>query len=450
LSRIRPEAAKIAKRHSDTHPQIFRYKQLANAAGAEVDCMKTTYKRAPGPCVFLMLLAICAGMHFGCAAGNRAKERPADEDAGSALSSGEPKDPRLSIRYAKVFTIEQRRGYRIVRVLSPWRNAKTACTYVLAPRGMRIPDMEAGAIRVTTPVRRIVVTSTTHVAYLAMLGLEDAIAGIVGCKRVATPSVAARIRAGFIKEVGDGSGMTDEVDMEQLFILQPDLIMAYGMGNPEFDRQDKIQEAGFTVALNAEYMETTPLGRTEWLKFIAAFFDKDKEAERLFDAIARRYESLAAKTRSAGRRPTVFCGENFRGVWHVPGGGSYMAALLRDAGAAYIWADDADPGNIPVSVETILERAQNADVWLDPGLCRSREELAGKDERGAYFRAFRTGRVFNNNARMNAGGGNEIWETGVANPDRVLADLISIFHPELLPHHRRTWYWQLPEKESRP
>jgi iron complex transport system substrate-binding protein len=234
--------------------------------------------------------------------------------------------------------------------------------------------------------------------------------------------------------------------MERLINLQPDLIMTYGIGDPQLDQQGKLEEAGFKVAINGEYMETTPLGRTEWVKFIAAFFDKDVEAERLFADIARRYEAQAAKARAARERPTVFSGANYRGVWHMPGGNSFEARFLSDAGADYLWKDDHSIGSIPMNVETVIARAKDADIWLNPEACRSRSELLGEDERYAVFRAFLTGRVYNNNAKINAGGGNDVWETGIAHPDRVLADLVSIIHPELLPGQERTWYRQLPEK----
>jgi iron complex transport system substrate-binding protein len=389
---------------------------------------------------------LCAGLACGC----NSASRPAAIRRNAAGVSVQPLDAAkglsASIRYAKAFSLEQCDGYRKLHVLSPWRDSKTVFTYVLVPRGRSVPQAEPGSMVVQTPVQRIVISSSTHVAYLAMLGLEDKIAGIVGCKRIITPQVAARIRSGRIVDVGDGSDMYDNFNMERLVDLQPDLIMVYGTGYSEFDRQDKLLEAGFRVALNAEHMETTPLGRTEWLKFIAAFFDKDAEADRLFADIAGRYQNLAAMTRTIRNRPTIFCGSNFRGIWHVPGGRSYTAAFIHDAGARYLWDDDKSAGDMPVNAEAVLSRAGVADFWLNPGMCRSMEELSGEDERFALFQAFRAGRVFNNNARMDPGGGNDFWETGVANPDRVLADLISIFHPELLPRHQRSWYWQLPGK----
>lgn len=362
--------------------------------------------------------------------------------------AGRPGGALSTIRYARGFTLERRPGYRLLRVLSPWRNARTSFAYALVERGAPVPEIEPGATLVETPVRRIVLGSTTFIPYFALLGLEDAIVGISGCRMVDTPSVAARIRSGRILEVGDGAGSAKGFNLERLVGLQPDLVMLYGTGDPQYDQHGKLAEGGLRPALNSEYMETTPLGRSEWIKFIAAFFNKEEAAERLFGELASRYQALAARTRSVATKPSVFCGANHRGSWYVPGGDSYVAAFLRDAGAEYVWKDDPSAGSMVVNAESVLARGRDAEFWLNPGVARSREELAAEDERHSVFRSFRSGRVYNNNARMDAGGGNDIWETGVSNPDKVLADLISIFHPELLPGHRRTWYWQLPEKAS--
>lgn len=366
------------------------------------------------------------------------------------LESSSPADGSVSrgssIKYAKGFTLQYYSGYKVLKVLSPWPDAKTTLTYVLVSHGTQPPKMGSDAMLVETPVRHIVVTSTTHVVYFAMLGIEDNIAGIVGGKLIGTPSITTRLHDGRIADVGDGSGVAITFNMEILFNLQPDLIMTFGTGNPQSDQHTKLQEAGFRVVLNAEHMETTPLGRTEWIKFIAAFFDKDAEAERLFTDIARRYETQAAKARTAVRHPTVFCGASYGGVWQMPGGGSFVSTFLRDSGAQYIWKDDRSAGTIPMNVESVIMNAKDADFWINPASSRSLAELAADDERYSVFRAFRDGRVYNDNAKINEGGGNDLWETGIAEPDQVLADLISIFHPELALDHRRTWYWQLPER----
>ena len=353
---------------------------------------------------------------------------------------------RAVIHYAKGFTLEYHAGYKILRVLSPWRGARATFTYVLVPRGAKHPPVEKNAMLVETPVRRIVVTSNTFMAYFAMLGLEDRIVGVTGAGKVGTPSVAARIRAGRIMEIGNASVSNRHYNMELLLELHPDLIMINATGNPQTDQTDKLREAGFTLAINGSYMDTTPLGHTEWMKFIAAFFDKDAEAERQFAVIAHRYEAMAARARKVKFRPSVFCGP-CQGGWYMPGGNSYTAAFLRDAGAQYLWLDDRSTGNIPLNTETVVARAREAEFCINAlGTYRSLAEMAGADERYTVFRAFRTGQVYGNNAKLNAGGGNDFWETGVAHPDRVLADLISIFHPELFPKYQRTWFWRLPAR----
>jgi iron complex transport system substrate-binding protein len=298
---------------------------------------------------------------------------------------------------------------------------------------------------IETPVRRMAAATTGCIPFLPMLHIEDALVGLSGCKRVSTPEIAAMVLRKEIVEIGIGNGgMSTALNMEQLYALQPDMVVVYGTGLPEFDHHPKLIEAGFKTVIFASYMEAAPLGRTEWIKFIAAFFDKEEEAERLFDEIASQYEMQAAKVRNPAHRPTVFSAIPYRGLMYVPGGGSYFSGFMADAGADYVWSDDTTAGSVPLSAENVIDRAREADFWLDPGASRSLSELEGMDERFSVFKAFRTGRVYNNDAKVGPEGGNDYWETGEARPDLVLKDLISIFHPDLLPSYERIWYRQLP------
>jgi iron complex transport system substrate-binding protein len=372
-----------------------------------------------------------------------------DHGAGQSAPSSAAEHGQATVRYAKGFTLEYRTGYKVLRVLSPWRGAKSGFTYVLVPRGHKPPPLTGTEMVVETPVRRFVVTSTIYVPAVAMLGLDDTLVGVAKGRMINTPSIAKRYAEGKIAEVSDGSdGMIKSLNMERLFSLRPDLIMLYGTGNPTYDFHEQLHAAGLPFAINAEYMESTPLGATEWMKFISAFFDKDTEAERLFDGIASRYEKQAAVARAASTHPTVFSGMDYHGTWYMPGGDSYRARFFADAGTRYLWSDDRSQGSMPLTMEAVINRARQADFWVDVGTCRSLAQLAGFDDRYRLVHAFQTRRVFNNDARLGPGGGNDFWETGMANPDRVLADLISIFHPELLPGHTRVWYRQLPEQST--
>ena len=355
---------------------------------------------------------------------------------------------KARIRFARCFTIEYHGTYKRLEVLSPWPNAKETFVYILVARGHTPPsDVPRGALVIRVPVERMAVYSTTWTSFFPMLHVENALVGLAGCAWASTPEILSSIGKGRITEIGDSRrGMNRQIDMERLTVLKPECIMVYGTGIPEFDHAPKLLEAGFKPIINASHMETTPLGRTEWIKFIAALFNKEAEAERLFDDIAHRYEAMTEKTRTVSRRPTVFSGVAWRGTWHIPGGAGYSARFLADAGADYLWRDDTTAGTKPVAIETVFDRARDAEFWVDTKMCGSLEELLAVDERYRLFSSFREGKVFNNDARVTPEGGNDYWETGVARPDLVLADLISIFHPELVPNHKRIWYRKLPSR----
>ncbi len=350
------------------------------------------------------------------------------------------------IRHAAGFTIEYHCTHKIIRVINPWRGAQTTFTYVLVPQGRTTPpDIPGGAAVVEIPLQRVVMASTTVLTFFPMLQVEEALVGLSGTKLVNTPQVAERIRQGKILEVGaGGGGMSRQLNMELLFTLQPDLVLVHGTGIPQYDTHPRLLEAGFKTGMVGNYMEPDPLARAEWIKFLAAFFNKEQEAEAIFSHMEENYRRLAETVRGVENRPTVFCGISQQSTWYMPGGKSYMAAFLRDAGAQYLWEDDDSSGFMPMSVENVLERAGNADVWMNPGAVLSMEELLGTDERFALFSAFQKGRVFNNNDRVGPGGGNDYWETGVGRPDLVLADIVKILHPHLLPDHEFIWHHQLP------
>jgi iron complex transport system substrate-binding protein len=219
--------------------------------------------------------------------------------------------------------------------------------------------------------------------------------------------------------------------------------MTYGVGNPEYDAHPKLLEAEVKVAMNSEYMETSPLGRAEWIKFIAMFFNREADADAIFGEMAQQYEALAAEAAGVTEKPTVFTGAPYGDTWYMPGGGSYVAKYLSDAGAEYLWADDESTGSIPLDFESVYERAADADYWLNTSSWMSIDDALAADARYGEFAALKNGMMYNNNARVNENGGNDYWESGVDNPHLVLADLIKILHPDLVPDHEFVYYRQL-------
>jgi iron complex transport system substrate-binding protein len=269
-----------------------------------------------------------------------------------------------------------------------------------------------------------------------MLDVADTLVAVDATAWISSPAFVAR--ADELVEIGSGP----TVNLEILLDLDPDLIMTYGQGN-EWDTFPKLEEVNLPYVINAEWTESTPLARAEWVKFVSLFYNREAEANRQFEAIVSEYESLSARAAAVSEKPTVLLDAPFQGTWWVAGGGSFAAQLLEDAGAEYVWADNESTGSLMLDIESVFEEAGNADYWLNTGSWNSLDDARKADERFTEFAAFENEQVYNNNRRMGPGGGNEYFETGPAYPHRVLADLIHIFHPEILPDHELYYYQKL-------
>jgi len=346
---------------------------------------------------------------------------------------------KATLTHSDGFTIEYFKHYKVITVHTPTPGAEPL-QYVLVQCGAPTPPGFAAAQISQVPVKSIVVMSSTFVTTLDDLDLLDRLVGLDEATYISNAKILQMVDAGQLTMIGVGAG----VNVEQAIDLQPDLIMTVSAGNVEFDSHPKLQEAGLKVVLNAEWMETSPLGRAEWSKFIAAFFNREAAAETLFAERALEYEKLAALTSTVQAKPTVFVNIVARGTWSVPGGHTYIARFLADAGADYLWAGEMTNERLQLSFEEVYDTARDAQFWINTGRVATVEELLAGDARYTDFVAFQTGNLWNNNARLGPNGGNEYWEVGVVHPEAVLADLITIFHPELLPDHELVYYHQLP------
>ena len=179
-------------------------------------------------------------------------------------------------------------------------------------------------------------------------------------------------------------------------------------------------------------METSPLARAEWIKLVAAFFDKEAEAERIFNEIESRYSAQIETVKNATKRPAVLAGDNFQDTWYVPGGKSFNAVLFSDAGLDYFYKDNPESGSIGLDIESVLTQFGNADYWFGCD-ADSYDELARKDKKYTLLKSVKNRQVYNNRNRITPSGGNDYFESAIANPDLVLSDLIKAVHPELLP-----------------
>ena len=400
--------------------------------------------------VVLLLLGGCVARPIGdqpapdeVAASRSAAAVSANLDGGCAESYDPSVDyfpHKLSVTFATGFEVEYHNNYKIVTVSNPWQGAEESFRYVLVQCGTPAPQEVDGAV-IEVPVENIMAMSTTYLPTLDGLGLTDRLIGIDSYMWTTNKAVRARIEAGEVAEIGSGAGVNVELTLD----LDPALVMTYGTGFSDYDTHPVLLEAGIPVALNGDFVEQDPLGRAEWMKFIALFFNREADAAEEFDAIAAEYQRVAALTASVPERPTVLLSSVYNGTWYVAGGNSYTAKLLADAGAAYLWADEGDVGALPLDFESVYAVAADADFWLNPdnSFWLSIEDVIASDSRYADFEPLESGQMFNNNANVNENGGNAYYEEGAAHPEMVLKDLVRILHPHLLPDHELVFFRQV-------
>ena len=349
---------------------------------------------------------------------------------------------KAGLQYAESFAIEYFGNYKLVTVRTPWPEAEEAVRYLLVQCGTPAPDGYDGVQRIAVPVRRLAALSTTQLPHLELLDGLDNLVAVSDIEMVNSPGVIRRFEEGRIAEIGYGPG----VNLELVLDLETDVVMTAATAQSRNNAHPVLQQAGVGVAINAEYTEPSLLGRTEWLKFTAAFLNAEALAEQRFARIAARYHRYASLVRDvpADQRPTVFGGSLWGDTWHVAGGRSYAAQLVAAAGGAYLWAGSDSRGSLPLDFEAVYEKAHDADVWMTMrNEWRSLAQVQSSDERYAAFGAFDSGRVYNANARLNPHGGNDYWEKGLVEPHVVLADFIRILHPERLPEHALEYYRKL-------
>lgn len=346
---------------------------------------------------------------------------------------------KVNCQYAEGFNVEYHSNYKVVNIIDPWKRASENYTYLLVQKGTQVPEGYDNAEIFYTPVENVAALSTTQIPHIANIGEIESIKAVSSIKSINTEGIIDRYDNGLVCEISTGN----DIDAEKIIEIEPEVVFTTAMQNAEYDSQNKLKELGLKPAVVSEWMEKTPLARAEWIKYFSLFYNKEEEADTLFTEIELRYNTASEKAKEIYDRPTVFSGSNYQGTWYMPGGESYVAKMLEDAGADYIFSDDNSTGSIPFDFEFVYEKASDADFWINPGTAKSIENLLIEDERYANFDALQNGNIFNNNARINEFGGNDYWESGVARPDIVLMDLIKIFHPEIIPEHELYYFRQL-------
>ncbi len=337
----------------------------------------------------------------------------------------------LSLKYAEGFTLTEFDGYKRLTVRDPrTEGGKHACYYLVEDEGQETP---ADGLRIRIPLRSLASASVTHVAFLDSLGELESLKGFCSPGLLYNAELRKRWEAGRMVDLGDPF----RIGVETCLNLKPEVLMLSGM-NASDPNVERIAAAGIVVLYNNEWMESSLLGRAEWIKFMGALYGKEALADSLFDEVEAGYLSLRERAAAKQERPELMTGSDFRGTWYVPPGNSFMAELFADAGANYCFASEQASGSIPLTVESALLHFAKAEVWLNCNF-DSREELLAANSHYALFTPFKEGKIYNFNRRRLPSGANDFWEGAVLRPDLLLADVIAILHPELIPQHRFTY-----------
>lgn len=345
----------------------------------------------------------------------------------------------VSVKFAKGFEIRDQGSYQTLMIYNPWQKAKNiSYRYHLCASDTLINE-QGKETNIKVPVKRVICLSTTHIGFIDYIEELGSIVGLSGSRYVSNPYLLDQIHKGNVHDVGYDEGINYELILE----LKPDLVIAYGVSGNETGFSEKLKELGVRVMFVAEYLEENPLAKMEWVKVFAALYRKEDEISVKYDSAVDNYSSLVRMVSGLRHRPTVLLGLPWKGSWYISGGDSYIAQLISDAGGEYLWEHSKFRDSKPMSLETIFSKAYEADYWLNTGIANSIGEILDIDKRFESLSCMRNSKVYNNNKLMNPQGGNEYFEKGVVEPEVILADLITILHPEILPSHQLKYYQRL-------
>jgi iron complex transport system substrate-binding protein len=342
------------------------------------------------------------------------------------------------IQHAKGLEIYKYSGYSLVKITQPWPAAKENLIYVLQEKNGIIPDSLKQFTTIQIPVKSIVVTSTTHIPSLEMLGVENTLTGFPNTDYISSAKTRKRIDSGKVREVGKNENLNTEV----LIDMKPDVIVSFGLNNSN-PSSDILRKSGLKVMFNGDWTEQSPLGKAEWIKFFGAIYGLDSKANLVFNDIKKEYNATLALAKKATRKPTVLCGSMFQDQWYVPQGESWASLFLKDAQADYLWKNTKGTASISLPFEVILEKAQQAEFWIAPGDFSSLKQMSDSNPHYQQFESFKNKKVYSYAINKGAKGGILYFEWSPTRPDWVLKDLIKIFHPELVPEHSLFFFQKL-------
>lgn len=337
------------------------------------------------------------------------------------------------IKYAKGFDIQYFKDHTKLTIKAPYQNSKETFEFILTHS-----KTNNTLNTIQTPINSIVVTSTTHIPMLELLNVEDKLVGYPNTDYISSKKTRNLIEKGAIKELGHEENMNTEL----LLNLKPDVVVGFSI-NSNNKMFTTIEKLGIPVLLNGDWLEETPLGRAEWIRFFGVLFDKEKEADSIFNNIEKNYLEAKNIALKATNKPIVISGGLFKDVWNLPAGESFEATFLKDANTNYIWKDTEGKGSLSLNIENVFEKGKDAELWISPSYYKTVEQLKNANDIYPKFKAFQTNNIYTYVNKQGETGGIVYFELAPSRPDLVLKDIIKIAHSELLKDYEYTFYERL-------
>ena len=322
-------------------------------------------------------------------------------------------------------------GTTIVEIKNPWKEGAVLKLFALVHRDSVIPqNLPGNAELLRVPINSALVYSSVHAGVIDELGSIDAVTGVVDAEYYKIPEIVKGVKAGTVVDAGNSMAPT----IEKIVELSPEAIFTSPFQNAG---HGAIEKLGIPIIECADYMETTPLGRAEWIKLFGELLCKRDEANAIYEEVERKYNALVAKTKNVEEKPTVISEMLIDGVWFLPGGRSYMAQMFADAGAAYPWSEDESTGSLQLDFATVYDKAYNADYWIiknyEPNF--SLASLESRYPLNKKFDAFSKGGVYVINTVETS-----FFEDFPFHPEMLLQEYIQLFHPETFEGERNFKY----------
>jgi iron complex transport system substrate-binding protein len=346
----------------------------------------------------------------------------------------------VALEYAQGFEIFQGKDFWEIHVTQGYTGAEKTYRYLVLEESSTADSTGFDAV-VKLPISKVVVTSTTHIPHLDLLGVTDLLAGFPNTDLISSAKARALIDSGKVTDLGNGVSANPEMVID----LQPDWMMISTLGE-DLRYLDLFAQAKIPALINGEYVEQNPLGRAEWIKFTGILLGKYEESVAVFEEIERAYQDAEKLTSILPQteNPKVLSGVMYQDIWYAPGAESWGARILENAGGSYIFADQPGTGSLQLNYEFVLDRALETDFWIGSADFADLKTMGNSEPRYEAFQPWKNGQVYTYTAKKGASGGLEYFELGYVRPDLILKDLIKILHPSLLPDYELYFYQKLP------